>query len=111
MTAKYCLTAVWLNEKAEIAEEHKQGVSLFTLCPKFFSYWWLVNTRPDWHHFCWLMILCRRYEKAYLKFSVVEIIMDFRGYLEKRKAWIFGLLWGGTSLARAAAFGLEASSP
>ncbi|KAF8906520.1 ABC1 family-domain-containing protein [Gymnopilus junonius] len=90
VTAKYCLAAVWQDERKDIFSMHDQGFSSFKLLSKYLSCWWA-------------------YEKAYIELSVVEIVMDFQAYLKRKKEWIFGLFLNGTRGAHEASFGLVVS--
>ncbi|KAJ3553707.1 hypothetical protein NM688_g3469 [Phlebia brevispora] len=87
VTAKYCATAVWQDDRRRMISE------LYTRSPLSI----LVEYVQSW----W------RYERTYTPIVMVERWMDFQGEMVKFRAWLRGLfLVGGFAGAHRAAAGL-----
>jgi len=89
VTAKYCTYAAWQEERQRLIDEMREhGLLSSTLLFSYFSGWW-------------------RYQKFYAQLSVIEAFMDFKAFVNKKRAWITGLLSRGLKGAHDAASGLN----
>ncbi|KAG6866354.1 hypothetical protein C0991_005275 [Blastosporella zonata] len=86
--AKYCTYAVWQIERKRLidAMQHS-GVFTYSLLRSYFSCWW-------------------KFEKAYTKLVILEMVMDFEAYTVITKAWVKGWWKRGFEGAHQAAAGL-----
>ncbi|KDR75880.1 hypothetical protein GALMADRAFT_248622 [Galerina marginata CBS 339.88] len=73
VTAKYCLYAVWQDDRRRLFDTMQyKGLLSITLLSEYFSCWW-------------------RYETAYIRLSLLETFMDFQAYYKRPRAWITDL--------------------
>jgi len=89
VTAQYCTYAVWQEERQRLIDEMREhGLLSSKFLFGYFSGWW-------------------KYQKSYAHLSVIEAFMDFKAFLNKKRAWIEGLLSSGLEGAHDAASGLN----
>jgi len=89
VTAKYCTHAAWQEERQRLIDEMREhGLLSSTLLFGYFSGWW-------------------RYQKYYVQLSFIEAFMDFKAFVNKKRAWIVSLLSRGLRGAHDAASGLN----
>ncbi|TFK44716.1 ABC1 family-domain-containing protein [Crucibulum laeve] len=91
ITAKYCVTSVWQDDRQRIIDTMRDGGLLsLTLLRDYFSSWWA-------------------YEKAYIQMVLAETLMDLQAFVKKNGAWTRGLCSEGFVGAHRAAAGLAYS--
>jgi aarF domain-containing kinase len=87
VTAKYCMVAVWRDEKARI---FNSSTGLVSFMYHFMTTWWA-------------------FQRDYYTLTFVEIAMDMQGYAVKFRAWLYGLR-KGVRAAHDAAAGLTVNA-
>ncbi|KAJ7072300.1 ABC1-domain-containing protein [Mycena amicta] len=88
VSAKYCTTAVWQDDRRRLIEEmHERGFLTIGILLQYLSCWWI-------------------YQKTRSQMSFLEYVLDLEAVLVKTKAWSRGLFARGLRGASDAAAGL-----
>ncbi|KAF7315635.1 ABC1-domain-containing protein [Mycena indigotica] len=87
VSARYCTTAVWQDDRRHLIEQMNNGGFTFGILWQYLRCWWA-------------------YRKALHELSFIESVLDFQALLVKTQAWSKGLFTRGLRGASDAAAGL-----
>ncbi|KAJ6593929.1 ABC1 family-domain-containing protein [Mycena capillaripes] len=88
VSAKYCATAVWYDDRRRLVDEMRaQGFLSFGTLVHYVQCWW-------------------KFQKTYSQMVILEQILDFQAFAVKSRAWVRGLCTNGLHGAQNAAAGL-----
>ncbi|KAJ7132748.1 ABC1 family-domain-containing protein [Mycena crocata] len=88
ISAKYCTTAVWQDDRKRLIDEmHDRGFLSIGILIQYLQCWW-------------------KFQKTYSKMVVLEQILDLQAFAVKSQAWVKGLCTKGFHGAHDAAAGL-----
>ncbi|KAF8210303.1 ABC1 family-domain-containing protein [Mycena galopus ATCC 62051] len=100
VSAKYCATAVWHDDRRRIINKmHDRGFLTVGILVQYLQCWWTVAEGN-----------VRKFQKIYSKMVFLEQLLDIRAFTVKSEAWIRGLAAKGYMAHRMQRPGSHSSS-